>query len=147
MRGFIVAVLTVISSLSFAQSIPKLTSIADTLFNNHRYLDATEFYRKISRIDKENYRAAYRLGYCYLQTLKYEEAKETFSALGMITASDNDYRAKALYNYANLLKIETQFEEADSLFSFLIALPDADTDLVELSRKQREGCLLAMRQK
>lgn len=128
------------------QSIPKLTSIADTLFDNHRYLDATEFYRKISKIDKENYRVRYRLGICYLQTLKYEEAKKVFSSLGSVEDTGNEYRAKSLYNYANLLKLRTNFKEADSLFAFLIALPDADSDLIELSRKQKEGCLLAMRQ-
>ncbi|MEM9340828.1 MAG: LysM peptidoglycan-binding domain-containing protein [Bacteroidota bacterium] len=138
--------LALFSSYAYAQSIPKMTSIADTLFKNHRYLDATEFYRKISRIDRKNYRAKYRLGFCYLQTLKYEEAKQSFLSLGEVIDTANHFRAKSLYNYSNLLKLETNFKEADSLFSFLISLPDADADLIELSRKQKEGCQLAMRQ-
>ncbi|MEQ9568336.1 MAG: hypothetical protein RLN85_21425, partial [Pseudomonadales bacterium] len=76
--------------------------------------------------------------------MQYDKAKETFLRLSNIEG--HDYRARSLYNYANLLKQESRFREADSLYYFLISIPDAEPYLVELSRKQREGCQLALRQ-
>lgn len=145
MRAFCVLFLAIASFFAAAQSVPKLIRVADELFEADRYLDAIEFYEKIAGLDKQNYLARYRLGYCYKQTLQYVKAEKTFIELGNIAG--NEYRAKALYNYGTLLKLESNFEDADSIFSFLIALPDADTDLIDLSRKQKEGCLLALRQK
>lgn len=127
-----------------SQSVPKLIGIADELFEAKRYLEAIEFYQKISGIDKKNYQAKYRLGYCYNRTLRYEEAKETFLDLG--TGGVNDYQALAIYNYANILKLEQSFNEADSLYSYLITLPSAESDVIALARRQKEGCQLAMRQ-
>lgn len=147
MRAYFTLILLAISLGLSGQSVPKMIKIADELYEADRYLDAIEFYDKISGQDKQNYEAKYRLGYCYEKTLQYENAKEVFLQLGNIAAQDNDYRARSLYHYATLLKLESNFENADSLFSFLIALPDADPDLIELSQKQKEGCLLALRQK
>ena len=144
MKAYFVLFLSVLSYSISAQSIPKLIKIADELFEADRYLDAIEFYEKISGIDKQNHLAKFRLGYCYNKTLDYEKAKKTFTDLG---AFENEFQARALYNYGNLLKLESSFENADSIYSHLIALPSADPALVELSRKQKEGCLLALRQK
>ena len=38
-----------------AQSVPKMLRIADDLYENARYLEAIEFYEKISGIDKNNF--------------------------------------------------------------------------------------------
>lgn len=128
----------------FAQSVPKLLEIADDLYQNDRYLEAIEFYERIVGIDKDNHFARFRLASCYHRTLQYEEAKSEFVKLSNI--QNHEYRARSLYNYANLLKQESRFKEADSLYFFLISIPDAEPSLVELSRKQREGCQLALRQ-
>lgn len=145
MKVYLVLLLTIVSLAVSSQSIPKLVGIADELFEAKRYIDAIEFYQKISGIDKKNYLAKYRLGFCYNKTLRYEEAKKTFIELG--TNEPNDYQALALYYYANLLKLESDFEKADSLYSYLVSLPSADGDVIKLSQKQKEGCLLALRQK
>lgn len=127
-----------------AQSVPRLLNRANEMFEADRFLDAIEYYEKIVGIDKANYFARYRLGYCYNQTLQYGLAKNIFLRLG--EEPNHEYRARGFYNYANILKLESQFEMADSIFTYLISLPDVDQDLIELSRKQREGCLLALRQ-
>ncbi|NQZ78203.1 MAG: OmpA family protein [Ekhidna sp.] len=129
----------------FGQSVPRLTRIADDLYDNHRYLEAIEFYQKISKLDKKDYRAIYRLGNCYLKALEYEDAQATFSSLGSIEDADNDYRAQALYNYGSVLMTNSRFKEADSLFAFIISISE-DQNLIELARKLKEGCLLALRQ-
>ncbi len=126
------------------QSVPDMLQIADTLYKTNRFLDAVEFYDKIARIDKNNKMAKYRLGICYKETLQYEEAKKILSELG--NTPDHEYRARSLYYYANLLRLDREFKNADSVYSYLIALPDVNPELVELSRKQKEGCALALRQ-
>lgn len=135
----------IIVAFSFSQSIPRLTKIADQLYDNNRYLEAIEFYDKISGIDRTNYRARYRLGNCYLESLKYQEAEETFFTLGNAVDTANDFRAQALYKYASILKTDYKFNEADSILGFVITISD-DQELIKLSRKQKEGCLLALRQ-
>ncbi|WP_424961666.1 OmpA family protein [Ekhidna sp.] len=128
----------------FAQSVPKMLEIANDLYQNDRYLEAIEFYDRIVGIDRDNHFARFRLASCYHRTLQYEEAKSEFVRLSNI--QNHEFRARSLYNYANLLKQESRFKEADSLYFFLISVPDAEPYLVELSRKQREGCQLALRQ-
>lgn len=145
MKVYLFLFLSLLSIAVSAQSIPKLVGIADELFEAQLYKEAIEFYEKISGIDKKNYEAKYRLGFCYNKTLRYEEAKETFIELA--GAEANDFQALALYNYANLLKLESNFEEADSLYSHLVSLPSAGPDVIKLAQKQKEGCILALRQK
>ena len=147
MKAWIAFFLTISSVLLSAQSVPKLIRIADELYDAARYIDAIEFYDKISGIDKQNYQARFRLGFCYNKTLKYDDAKDVFLDLGAIGDTANTFQATALYHYGNLLKLESRFEEADSVYSNLIALPSATPELINSSRKQKEGCLLALRQK
>lgn len=144
MRAYLVLFLLVVSFAVSAQSIPKLTSIANELFEAQRYKEAIEFYEKISGIDKSNHEAKYRLGFCYNSTLRYQEAKEVFIEMGEGEA--NEFKALALYNYANLLKLESNFEVADSLYSYLVTLPSAESEVIKLAQKQKEGCRLALRQ-
>ncbi|WP_370090432.1 OmpA family protein [Ekhidna sp.] len=144
MRRITALLLLLVSLSAFSQSVPRLLKMADDLYQSDRYLDAIEFYEKIVGIDKTNQLARFRLANCYSKTLQYEKAKKTF--LQLSNTLNHEYRARSLYNYANLLKQESRFKEADSLYFFLISVPDAEPYLVELSRKQREGCQLAMRQ-
>ncbi|MBV6642288.1 MAG: OmpA family protein [Cyclobacteriaceae bacterium] len=127
------------------QSVPEMIQMADTLYKSHRFLDAGEFYEKISKLDKNNLRAKYRLGICYKETLQYEKARNVLLELGK--KPNHEYQARSLYYYANLLRLDEQFKNADSVYSYLIALPDVNADLIALSRKQREGCALALRQR
>jgi len=75
-RILILPILLSVTYVMNAQSVPKLLELADQLYQADRYLDAIEFYEKISSIDKENYFARFRLGTCYNSTLQYEKAKE-----------------------------------------------------------------------
>ncbi len=146
MRAYLVFIVVTTSIAVSAQSVPKLIRIADELYDAARYLDAIEFYDKISGIDKSNYQAKFRLGFCYNKTLEYDDAKKVFLELGSVSDTANNFQARALYHYGNLLKLESRFEEADSIYSTLISLPSAEPDLINSSRKQKEGCLLALRQ-
>ncbi|MEM9859009.1 MAG: OmpA family protein [Bacteroidota bacterium] len=127
------------------QSVLLLTQLADDLYDNHRFLEAIEFYDKITGLAETDYRARYRLGTCYLEALKYLEAEEIFKELGCITDPKNTYRARAIYKYSAILKTNYLFEESDSLFTYIISISD-DQELIKLARKQKEGCLLALGQ-
>ena len=48
---YLIALLGVFAS-TVAQSVPRLTRAANELFENDRYLDATEYYEKIVSLDK-----------------------------------------------------------------------------------------------
>lgn len=133
-----------IYSLGFAQSVPKLLRMADEHYENGIYKEAIQLYEKVTGIDKNNYFARFRLAEIYNKTLAYEEAKSVYLALS--NTPDQEYRARSMYGYAGLLKQEDRFVEADSIYSFLISVPDAEPYLIELARKQKEGCQLAMRQ-
>ncbi|NQZ79075.1 MAG: hypothetical protein HRT61_23600, partial [Ekhidna sp.] len=146
MRGTLtLLIILILAFVAVAQSVPRLTRIADDLYDNHRYLEASEFYDKISRLDKKDYRAQFRLGNCYLKTLQYKEAQAAFSNLGGIADPENEFRAQALYKSASILKTNSRFEDADSLFAYAISISD-DQALIELARKLKEGCVLALRQ-
>lgn len=131
--------------IGYCQSVPKLLKLADEHYQNGVYNDAIEFYDKISGLDKNNHFARFRLAECYNKTLQYEKAKSVF--LQLSNTPGHEYRARSMYSYAGLLKQETRFDEADSIYSFLISVPDAEPYLIELARKQSEGCQLALRQK
>ncbi len=143
-KVLLIAAFLMIALFGLSQSVPKMLTYADDLYQSGRYQPAIEFYDKIAGIDKENYFARFRLASCYERTFQYEEAKEQYLILS--NTPNHEYRAQSLYAYANMLKRESRFSEADSLYVFLISIPDAEPYLIELSRKQREGCQLALRQ-
>ncbi|MEO9485402.1 MAG: OmpA family protein [Ekhidna sp.] len=145
MRKLLTIVCLLFGFICASQSVPKLLKMADDRYQNGIYDDAIEFYDKIVGIDKDNHFARFRLAECYNRTLQYDEAKSVF--LQLSNTPDQEYRARSMYSYASLLKHETSFEEADSIYGVLISIPGAESYLVELARKQSEGCQLALRQK
>ena len=128
-----------------AQSIPQMIKIADDLFASERYLEAIEFYQKISRVDKKNHQAIYQLGLAQMHTLQYKEARGTF--LNLSLAGNHEFQSQALYHYAFILKLESKYQLADSLFAKLISLEQTEPALINLARRQKEGCQLALRDK
>lgn len=147
-RVYLLVLISTLSSLMVSgQSVPRLTKAADELFENNRFLDATEYYEKIVSLDrrKELFESRYRLGVCYLESLRYQEAEKVFKELGDINKPTNEYRGQAIYRHATILKVDSKFKEADSLFAHVISISE-DQDLIKLSRKQKEGCVLALRQ-
>jgi outer membrane protein OmpA-like peptidoglycan-associated protein len=127
-----------------AQSVPQLLKIADELYEVGRFIEATEFYEKITKLDKRNHFAKYRLATCYKLTLQHQKARGVFLQLGGIAGQE--YQKRSIFEYASLLKLNGEFKEADSVFTELISMTGTSSELINLSRKQREGCLLALRE-
>lgn len=136
--------LVICSSSGYAQSIPKILSLGDEQFQNNRYLEAIPYYEKAYAVGKTNYYAGYQLATCYEQTLQFEKAAETFKVISK--QSGQEYQAKAVYKYATLMKRNSQFDLADSIYLELAKMPEAHAELLELANRQREGCLLAKRE-
>ena len=126
------------------QSIPKMIRIAQELYDSERYLESIEFYEKIVSIDKSNFYAKHQLGLAQMNSLQYESAQRTFSKIA--ENPDNDFRASAFYHYGSILKLQSKYDFADSLFAQVISVPNADPDLITLARKQKAGCQLALGQ-
>jgi len=126
------------------QSVPKLLEIAAELFDAGRYIESIEFYQKAIGRDRQNEEARYQLGLAQMNTLQYQEARETFFSL--YKQSGSEYKAKALYHYAFVLKLESQYALADSFFNEMIVNLSAEQSWIELARKQKAGCQLAINQ-
>ena len=128
-----------------SQSVPRLKALADTLYEASQYAEAIKFYDKIISIDKKAYESQFKLGMSYYRTLQYDDARKQFNKI--IKANVGDYIHRSTYYLGNIYKLSSQFEEADSIFSHLITQPNVNNTLLNLTRKQKEGCLLALRQK
>lgn len=130
---------------AISQTVPQLKEIADQHFDAAQYTEAITFYKKITRLDKTGDEAQYRLATSYYRTLQYQKAKKQF--LKLISKPEGDFRHPAIYYYGTILKLESEFVLADSTFAYLITLPDVNDELLESSRKQSEGCQLALNHK
>jgi peptidoglycan-associated lipoprotein len=140
----IVVLFVVSSGWVLGQSIPQYLRLADEHFDSNRFLEAIPYYEKVYGIDKRNYYAGFRMASCYERTLQYEEAEKEFKKLSDIPG--HEYQTRAIYKYATLMKLESNFILADSIYQQLVKMPTIAPDLLELANRQREGCLLAMRE-
>ena len=132
------------SLIGYGQSVPQLQEIADQHFDEAQYTEAIKFYRKIVRLDKSNEQSKFRLAVSYYRTLQYDEAKSAF--IKLIEDSADEFRHPSIYYYGTILKLDSDFARADSVFTSLMALADVDDELLESSRKQSEGCIIALNQ-
>lgn len=132
-----------LSSTAYSQSVPKLREIADEHYELNQFTDAIQFYRKITRLDKNDVRSKYRLASSYYKTLQYPEARQEFAKL---TSDTSQYQHLSIYYYGTVLKLESDFSGADSVFAHLITSSNVDPGLLELTQKQKEGCVLALNQ-
>ncbi|MGL1889086.1 MAG: OmpA family protein [Reichenbachiella sp.] len=124
------------------QSVPKLRKIANKEFELDQYNEAIEFYEKIIALDKGDHQSKYNLAMCYYRTLQYNDARDTF--LDLINADSKEYKHLSYYYYGTILKLSSQFVLADSIFGHLITQPNVADDLLDLTSKQKQGCLLAL---
>ncbi|WP_162555844.1 OmpA family protein [Reichenbachiella versicolor] len=145
MRKVIVLICWLLVGQAFGQSVPQLLKSADKQFENNRFLDAIPYYDKVYGIDKKNAYAGYQLALCYEKTLQYKDAMKKYKKLSETTTGE--YQTKSIYKYATLNKLESNFEIADSIYQELAKISTIEPALLELANRQREGCLIAMREK
>lgn len=128
----------------FGQSPKKMFEMAEQLYESERYREAASYYGQISQLAPKQLKFKYRWALSLYRGLQYEEAMEIFAEL---TSTSNEYTSAALYYYGVLLKIDTKYQEADSVFEqFLIREPNDQTEFVHLVLLAKEGAQLAMKQ-
>ena len=146
MKSIIITILFSACGLfGLAQSIPQLLRMADKEFENNRFIEAIPYYEKVSSIDKKNHYAGYQLALCYELTLQYEDALKKYK--GLCETAEGEYLINAVYKYATLNKLESRFEIADSIYLELVKMPGVPPQLLKIANRQREGCLIAKREK
>jgi len=142
-KAFLLFIISNLLAMSaFGQAVPQLKAIADQHYDAAQYTEAIEFYEKIIKLDKKDNQSKYRLAQSFYRTLKHNRARRSF--LNVINAEPNEYQHSSIYYYGTILKLESEFAEADSVFGYLITQPDVPDDLLELAQKQKEGCQLAI---
>lgn len=142
MRKLYVYILLIsFSYLGFPQAVPQLKEQARENFELERYLDAIEFYEKIVGLDKNDVEARFNLAFCYFKTFQFDKAARQY--LDLIQNKDRELSGEALYYYGTILKLNSEYELADSVFSYLIQNFEINEYILEQARKQREGCQIA----
>lgn len=141
-RIFVVLLLYFSVFTALSQSVPRLRKLGNQHFEATQYIDAIKYYEKLIGLDRRDMESTFRLATSYHKTLNFEKAKTHFSEV--IKAQDSTYAHLASYQYGNILKLQGYFSTASEVFKAIIAKPNVDSYLLELARKQKEGCQLAI---
>lgn len=146
LRSVLIVLLLGFALCGFGQSsVPRLRELGNEHFDATQYIEATKFFEKVVELDKKDYESYYKLGMSYYKTLNYEGAKKHFSKL--INIQNNEYADLSTYHYGNILKLQSYFKTASEIFALLLSKSNVDDVLLELARKQLEGCELAISNK
>ncbi len=124
-----------------AQSVEKLTNLADRYYESKKYVDAVEFYERIHQVNPEDKRVHLRWALSLYHSLHYDEA---IAQLKQLLASGYK-EEQALYYYGWLLKTDGQYKRADSVFDILARLPEVSNKYKTLGDFQQKGCKLGIR--
>lgn len=105
----------------------KDTEAADMLFNQSQYVDAAEAYLKLSgKKDPYVYR---QLAESYYNVFNTKEAVKWYAK-----AAENSKDAEVYYRYAQMLKAEGRYEEANKQMQKFTSLAPKDARAVEFSK-------------
>ncbi len=146
LRATIIVMAILVSSLAMAQSsVPRLMKIANEHYEAAQYTEAIEFYSRVVKLNKISGEARYKLAMSLYRTLQYDRAKKHYRFL--FENQYPDYKHLANYYLGNILKLSSSFEVADTVFAHLLKQPGVPDEILELAKKQQEGCQLAINQK
>src|SRR5204863_9694309 len=94
---FFSAILFLICQESFAQKVNSAIKSGNDAYKKGDYKNAEKFYKEALEEDNDNLFAQFNLGNALLKQNNIIEAAKYFSKVSE-AASDNDFKAKALYN-------------------------------------------------
>jgi len=97
---------------SQAQEQVSVRDKADKLFEQLQYAKASEIYLKLTDVPKSRYQDMKRLAICYMKMNKYEDAEIWYSRV----IADPNSIPEDLYNYGEMLKINTNYSDAKGVF-------------------------------
>lgn len=146
MKNYIVLILCICFSLSFAQNDRKsrTVQIADKYFLVEDYYLATDYYRKELESNINNAYAVFQLGECHRLFFDYKMAKRWYARCMELDAKKYPLAA---YYYALMLKIDGEYLEAEHVledFENSYEPEDSEDHYKELAHLHYEGSALAL---
>ncbi|WP_179213382.1 OmpA family protein [Ekhidna lutea] len=120
----------------------QLKTIADQYYEAGEFSEAMDFYQHILEMKPGQKQTCFKLAMSAYNSLKYQEAKFHFQELLV----DDYFNAEAIYYYGVLLKMESAYQKADSVFQKLLKQIDNQDELYDITKLQKEGCQLGLRQ-
>jgi Ca-activated chloride channel family protein len=111
----LLAVLTFLPAISYAQQEKKYIKEGNILFENKKYKEAEKSYQQALQKDKGSYKATFNLGDAYYKQGKYEDAAQQFQDLTH-RATSADTLSKAYHNLGNALLKSKKYEESANAY-------------------------------
>lgn len=130
------------SHLVQSQTLNQLKTLAAGYYEKGRYQEAIDFYERLNELDPNDSEVRFALAMSNYKALNYSTATDQFLSFLVSGSKKND----AIYHYGLLLKIQSKYEKADSVFNSLLSHIDSTDPFYDLAKLQREGCQLAKRQ-
>lgn len=122
----LVFTLSFVIASGFISAQNKATKTADKLFDRFEYIEAAEEYLKIVDENDDDVYVESQLAACYYNVFNTSEAVKWYSK---IAEQKND--AETYYQYAQMLKAEENYTEADKQMSKFAALKPNDDRAIE----------------
>jgi len=112
-----------------AQEQVSVRDKADKLFEQLQYSKASEIYLKLTDVPKSRYQDMKRLAICYMKMNKYEDAEIWYSRV----VADSNSIPEDLYNYGEMLKINTNYSDAKGVFQDYLEKTGDERALVNIA--------------
>jgi len=140
LKNFIVLLLLILSTSSFAQNKKSFLRDGNKLYTDSSYNDAEMQYRKSLEKDQDYFNASFNLADAIYKQERYAEATALFDALKDNAPTETDL-AKVYHNLGNSLVKEQKLEEAIAAYKSALRINPNDKDTrhnLALSTQQKQ---------
>lgn len=124
------------------QTFTQLKTLAEEYYNTGRFQESIDFYERLHQLRPNDTDIHFLLAMSNYNAHNYSKAKSQFLSILNSGIKKNE----VIYHYGLLLKIGSEYEKADSVFHNLQEQIIPSNPLYDLTKLQREGCRLALRQ-
>ena len=140
LKNFIVLLLLILSTSSFAQNKKSFLRDGNELYTDSSYNEAEMQYRKSLEKDQDYFNASFNLADAIYKQERYEEATALFDALKDNAPTETDL-AKVYHNLGNSLVKEQKLEEAIDAYKSSLRINPKDKDTrhnLAITHKQKQ---------
>ena len=140
LKNFIVLLLLILSTSSFAQNKKSFLRDGNELYTDSSYNEAEMQYRKSLEKDQDYFNASFNLADAIYKQERYEESSALFDALKDNAPTETDL-AKVYHNLGNSLVKEQKLEEAIAAYKSALRINPNDKDTrhnLALSTQQKQ---------
>ena len=140
LKNFIVLLLLILSTSSFAQNKKSFLRDGNELYTDSSYNEAEMQYRKSLEKDQDYFNASFNLADAIYKQERYEESSALFDALKDNAPTETDL-AKVYHNLGNSLVKEQKLEEAIDAYKSSLRINPKDKDTrhnLAITHKQKQ---------